>query len=159
MKSNQRMNKPSGTQANGPGHVRGFTLIELMIVLAVIAILAAIAYPSYTRYVLRAKRADAKQQLLQAAQWSERYLTANGHYPPSSVALPSGLSQAPASGTPNYAIDYGERDAVTYTLSAVPKGGSLKDECGTLTVNQQGVRLAANKDSASDALVQLCWHR
>jgi type IV pilus assembly protein PilE len=159
MESKHRMNKHLDAQANRRGRMRGFTLIELMIVLAVIAILAAIAYPSYTRYVLRAKRADAKQQLLQAAQWNERYLTANGHYPPASVALPAGLSQAPASGTANYAIDYFERSAITYTLRAVPQGGSVKDECGTLTVNQQGVKLVGNNTSASDALVQLCWHR
>jgi prepilin-type N-terminal cleavage/methylation domain-containing protein len=71
MESKHRMNKHLEAQANRRGRMRGFTLIELMIVLAVIAILAAIAYPSYTRYVLRAKRADAKQQLLQAAQWNE----------------------------------------------------------------------------------------
>ena len=138
---------------------RGFTLVELMIVTAVIAILAAIAYPSYTRYVLRAKRADAKQQLLQAAQWTERYLTANGQYPPATVALPAGLNQAPSSGTANYAIGYGARTATTYTLQAVPQGASKADECGTLTVNQQGVKLAAGQTSASNARVQACWNR
>jgi prepilin-type N-terminal cleavage/methylation domain-containing protein len=137
----------------------GFTLIEVMIVTVVIAVLAAIAYPSYTRYVLRAKRADAKQQLLQAAQWTERYLTVNGKYPPTTVALPSGLDQAPSSGTANYVISYPERTATTYTLQAVPQGASRNDECGTLTVNQQGVKLAAGSASASDAKVQLCWNR
>ena len=138
---------------------RGFTLVELMIVTAVIAILAAIAYPSYTRYVLRAKRADAKQQLLQAAQWTERYLTANGQYPPSTVALPAGLNQSPSSGTANYTISYAARTATTYTLRAVPQGASDADECGTLTVNQQGVKLAAGQTSASNARVQACWNR
>ncbi|HEX7867871.1 MAG TPA: type IV pilin protein [Variovorax sp.] len=138
---------------------RGFTLIELMIVTAVIAILAAIAYPSYTRYVLRAKRADAKQQLLQAAQWTERYLTANGRYPPATVALPAGLQQAPSSGTASYVIGYAARTETTYTLRAVPQGASRGDECGTLTVNQQGVKLAAGSTIAADALVQLCWNR
>jgi type IV pilus assembly protein PilE len=146
-------------QARQATRSRGFTLIELMIVTAVIAILAAIAYPSYTRYVLRAKRADAKQQLLQAAQWTERYLTANGKYPPDTVSLPAGLRQAPSSGTVNYAISYADRTAITYTLRAVPQGASSGDECGTLTVNQQGVKLAAGSTNASDALVQLCWNR
>ncbi|WP_371083463.1 type IV pilin protein [Variovorax sp. RCC_210] len=163
MASRQRMNQQAaargGVRADVRGRLRGFTLIELMIVLAVIAILAAIAYPSYTRYVLRAKRADAKQQLLQAAQWSERYLTANGRYPPASVALPDGLSHAPAAGTANYLVSYADRSETTYTLQAVPQGGSVMDECGKLTVNQQGVKLAGNKTSASDALVQLCWNR
>jgi len=150
---------PEAQTHNGRIRSRGFTLVELMIVTAVIAILAAIAYPSYGRYVLRAKRADAKQQLLQAAQWTERYLTANGQYPPATVALPAGLDQAPSSGTANYAIGYAARTATTYTLQAVPQGASTADECGTLTVNHQGVKLAAGQTSASNAQVQACWNR
>ncbi len=57
---------------------RGFTLIELMIVVAVIAILAAIAYPSYQDSVRKSRRADAKAALLDLAQFMERnYTTAN----------------------------------------------------------------------------------
>jgi type IV pilus assembly protein PilE len=146
-------------QPQGRPSQTGFTLIELMIVVAVIAILAAIAYPSYSRYVLRAKRADAKQQLLQAAQWTERYMTANGSYPPSTVPLPSGLGQSPSSGTASYNISYTARTATTYTLQAVPQGASTSDECGTLTVNHQGVKLAGARTEASSDVVQSCWNR
>jgi len=153
------MKRHSRPRAGERARPRGFTLIEIMIAIAVIGILASIVYPSYTRYVLWAKRADAKQQLLQAAQWSERYLTANGRYPPEGVVLPAGLSQSPPSGPASYVIRYGTRTANTFTLHAVPQGASRRDECGTLTVNQQGARLATGRASASDALVQLCWNR
>lgn len=62
------------------GSDRGFTLIELMIVVAVIAIIAAIAYPSYMDYVRQSRRADATVALLELAQYMERYYTNNGRY-------------------------------------------------------------------------------
>ena len=60
---------------------KGFTLIEVMIVVAIIGILSAIAYPSYTEYIARGHRADARAGLLQAQQWLERAATATGVYP------------------------------------------------------------------------------
>ncbi len=60
---------------------QGFTLIEVMIVVAIIGILAAIAYPSYAEYIRRGHRAEARAALLQGAQWMERAATATGTYP------------------------------------------------------------------------------
>lgn len=58
----------------------GFTLIELMIVVAVVGILAAIAYPSYKDYVLKSRRVDAKAALTEAAQRLEIFYARNGQY-------------------------------------------------------------------------------
>jgi len=153
------MNKHPRTLLGARADSHGFTLIELMIVAAVIAVLASIAYPSYTRYVLRAKRADAKQQLLQAAQWSERYMTANGRYPPETVDLPAGLQRSPPSGAASYRIGYASRTATTYVLQAVPQGASTADDCGTLSINHQGAKLSNTGAQASAAQMQACWDR
>ena len=58
----------------------GFTLIEVMVVVAIIGILAAIGYPSYQNQVQKTRRADAKAALMEFAQGAERYYTQNGDY-------------------------------------------------------------------------------
>lgn len=90
---------------------RGFTLIELMIVVAVVGILTAIALPSYNEYIRRGHRADGRTTLLQTAQWMERAATANGTYP---TSLPSSMTSM-ASG--RYAISL-DSDGSTFTLTA-----------------------------------------
>lgn len=59
---------------------RGFTLIELMIVVAVVAILAAVAYPSYRDSVLKGRRAEGRAALADLLQQEERYMTQNNCY-------------------------------------------------------------------------------
>jgi prepilin-type N-terminal cleavage/methylation domain-containing protein len=75
---------------------QGFTLIELMIVVAIVGILSAIAYPSYTEYMRRGHRADARAGLLQAQQWLERAATATGVYP----TRPRCPPRSPGAATP-----------------------------------------------------------
>ena len=79
----------------------GFTLIELMVVVAIIAIIAAVALPSYQEHVAKTRRSEAGSALLEGAQALERYFSANGRYLlPDNSGLPAIFpTQVPANGT------------------------------------------------------------
>ncbi|MGP1629667.1 MAG: type IV pilin protein [Giesbergeria sp.] len=130
---------------------RGFTLIEVMIVVAIVGILAAIAVPSYNEYIRRGHRADARAGLLQAAQWLERAATATGTYPLTGV-FPAGLKEIPSD---SYEISIVSADGSTYTLTAAPSGGQVGDKCGSYTLTQAGVRNAS--PLTKGATVETCW--
>lgn len=138
-------------------HVRGFTLIELMIVVAVVGILSAIAYPSYREYVQRGYRADARAGLLQAQQWLERAATATGTYP--TAALPASLTWS-GDSSKRYTIALAAGNTSTaYTLTATPNnpGPQANDKCGTYTLSNTGLRGAAGKTSDQAGYNPDCW--
>src|SRR3546814_13283237 len=111
--------------------MRGFTLIELMVVVAIIAILASIAYPAYTDYIVKTRRSAGAACLLEQAQFMERYYTTNMGY--SSAALPTTACRTELSAHYSFAFSAGPA-AATYTLTATPQGRSeergVGKECG-----------------------------
>ena len=131
---------------------QGFTLIEVMIVVAIVAILAAIALPGYNEYIRRGHRADARAGLLQAQQWLERAATATGVYP---TSLPASLTWS-GDGTKRYdiALAAGATNAA-FTLTATPKGAQVGDKCGTYTLTHTGLR-GANGVTSGDIVTE-CW--
>ncbi len=144
----------------------GFTLIELMIVISILALLASIALPSYTGYVARARRADARTQLLQVAQFMQRFYAANDGYQNDRAGngvltqIPSSLKQSPPDGAAVYRFLSGTLSSTSFEISMepVPGGPMAEDKCGTFALNSSGVRsvvVAGVPDTS--ALRDTCW--
>lgn len=125
---------------------RGFTLMELMIVVAVIGILAAIALPSYWNSVMKSRRTTAQTALLDLASREERYYTANNAYTSDLTLLgfPAGTSVAVPDNSSNHYYDVSvtvPTNAASFSLQAAPAGTQAKDTaCATFTYNSSGVR-------------------
>ncbi len=110
----------------------GFTLIEIMTVLAILAIILALAYPAYVDSVRKSRRADATSSLMARAQGLERCFTRFNAYNHASCPNPEGASDE---GFYTVAV---ARTATTYTLTAAPAGDQVNDACGTFSVDYLG---------------------
>lgn len=126
---------------------RGFTLIEIMIVIAIIGIVITIGYPSLTEYVKKGRRAEVAGLLSEQAQILERFYSQNNVY--TGVA---GLSP----GNDFYTITQTLTDQ-TFLLTAVRKAGKAMaaDKCGDFTITNTGVRSVVNATAATKD----CWGR
>jgi type IV pilus assembly protein PilE len=120
----------------------GFTLIELMIVVAIIGIIAAIAFPSYQNQVQQTRRTTAQSELLELTQWMERRYSNGFDYRDDDGSEPTlPFDQSPRNGDAFYSISFsGAVNREAYTLQAVPAGVQADDDCGALTLDQQGAR-------------------
>ena len=150
---------------------QGFTLIELMIVVAVIGVLAALAYPSYKEYIAKSRRAEAKAVLLSGQQWMERFYTENFRYDKNSAGtvvtdasqFPSRftVSPVPGQGAAVYDIAVVVTDRDAYSVTATPKSGTAmaQDRCGTYKLDHLGRKDLTNYSgfASKSAAIDACW--
>ena len=115
---------------------KGFTLIELMIVVAIIAVLAAIAYPSYTQYKIRTNRADVQSEMMQIAQRLQSYYVIKHNYTNAVLDNNTLTKDYPASGAV-YTVTL-QSSAQTWTLTAEPKLTSIQTGNGNVVLDSQG---------------------
>ena len=145
---------------------QGFTLMELVIVMVVIGVLTAIAIPNYSAYIQRSRRAEARNQVLEATVWTERFRTQMGRFDnPAAVGtqtLPVALQCVPRNTTGtgtcrDYDVNYETVTVTTYQLRAVPVAGGqmVADVCGNLRVDETGRRTFTGAGGTQD----ICWSR
>lgn len=134
---------------------RGFTLIELMIVIAIVAIIASVAYPSYQAQVLKTRRADAHASLTDISARQERHMAQNNTYT-IDISTAAGLSLGRTTSTDGFynigvAPCAGRTIADCYLITATAIGAQAADtQCAQITLSNTG---AKSGTTAGDA----CW--
>ena len=123
-------------------HNRGFSLVELMIVVAVVAILAAVGYPSYISHTRKSHRADAQSLLMTAAGRQQQFLLDTRSYGADLAAL---NVSAPQSLTRFYTVTMtvSAGTVPAFTVTAAPLGAQAADKCGTLALTNNGIKSPA----------------
>jgi type IV pilus assembly protein PilE len=144
--------RPPGRKPRSDG---GFTLVELLIVVAIVGILALVAVPAYQDSVIKGRRADARVALNQLAQRLERCYTQYGAYDADECDIESPFDSPEGF----YSVSF-VADATSYTVTAEPQGAQVKDvKCGTLGLTSLGERLVDydGENEGPDADENRCW--
>lgn len=125
------------------GIQKGFTLIELMIVVVVVGILAAVAFPSYESYIVKGNRAAAQAFMMDVENRQKQYLLDARSYAADLATL--GMA-APADVSGFYTLSIAvSATPPAFTITATPKAGTRQESDGALTVDSSGTKTPADK--------------
>ena len=150
---------------------RGFTLIELMIVVVIVAVIAAVALPAYFGSIRKSRRADAINMISQVAQAQERVRANNPTYSndfgTSALNVHTSTSAVVTSLIePHYTISVPANTATTYSIRAVALGSQLGDtKCTAMEMRMSGGNMSyVSSTSAATIAAALsdpnrCWAR
>ena len=130
---------------------RGFTLLELLIVMALIAILISLAYPRYTSHLVKGRRNQAEADLLYLASQLEAFYTLQNTYQGSTLEI---LRVNPYTDDHSYQLSIQSATETDYTIAASPLDQQAKADaqCGILTLNGQGAKSVSGTSTAEE-----CW--
>jgi type IV pilus assembly protein PilE len=129
--------------------IRGFTLIELMIVVAILAIVIVIGYPSYRDQIMKSRRAEGMGELLELADRMERYYSGNGTYNGATLGPDADDVYDTTTEKGHYTLGITSATTTLFTITATPNAPQDNDKCGTFTLTSSGQRTATGGDN--------CW--
>lgn len=141
---------------------KGFSLIEILIVMVIVGILTSIAYPSYREYINRAHRTDGQAGLLDLASRLERYYSENNTYQTATIASGGATDVLSSAITPEgwYTLSISSATSTSYSLQATPIGtqGTSDKTCQSLTFNHLGIKgITAGPAGSPRGTVDDCW--
>ena len=162
--TNRSVDLVSSGLRNAIAYTKGFTIIELMIVVAIVGILSSVAFASYTEQIRKAKRATAADDTISCAALLERRYTLNNSY---SVANPSTHCDVINDDNPHYTIGVVPGDSAVIngttkfnsfviTTTASSTAMLADEQCRRFTYNEQGVK-AAYKSDGTTLNNTVCW--
>lgn len=131
-----------------PKKLKGFTLLEVLVVLGIIAILSHVAISSYQHYLIKSARVNAKIELLKVAATLESYYSQYYTY----IGAPTDLDMR-ITKDGRYQITISKLTQSNYRIEAIPKAAQQQDkQCGILTLNEKG-----EQSMSGIASVATCW--